>query len=219
MGAGEDIIIRNAVIADIDFIIETIVQAEKSGTSRCALLHFWNCNESQLKEYLRLFLEEEIEGTEWSMDSFVIAENGGRPVGAFGGWIESENEWGLTSSTLKANLMKACLPIDVILEMSKFQREIQSVQIPRTPGALQLEYAYVIPGFQGKGIIQRIVDFICSRYANWNVAEVQVFANNASAIQAYSKLGFVRTFETNGQAGNTEIFPYSIKLKMTKSRT
>ncbi|MEN9948119.1 MAG: hypothetical protein RL106_942 [Bacteroidota bacterium] len=218
MGRGEDIIIRIATKADSDFIIEAILQAEKSGTDRCALLKLWNCNENQLRTYLRSILDEEIDGTEWSIDNFVIAESSGHSIGAFAGWIEGENEWGLSSSTLKANLMKACLPIDVIVKMSHFQTEIQAVQIPRTQGALQLEYAYVVPGFQGKGVIQRIVEFIFHRYGNWSLAEVQVFANNSPAIQAYSKLGFVRTFETKPTIEDLGIFPYPIKLKMTKNK-
>jgi ribosomal protein S18 acetylase RimI-like enzyme len=222
MGRKEDINVRPAVPADIPFLIETIIQAEKSGTGQCALLELWSCDESQLREYLRNILEEEIEGTEWSIQSFFVAEKSGQVIGAFAGWIEGRNEWDLSSSTLKANLMKACLPIEVIIGMSSFQEEIQAISIPRTKGTLQLEYAYVLPEFQGQGVIQMIIEAIMNRSLTEVTegvgaeAEVQVFANNQPAIRAYSKLGFVCTFETIGNAKAAAIFPCDVKYKMTR---
>ena len=222
MGRNEDINVRPAVPADIPFLIETIIQAEKSGTGQCALLELWSCDESQLREYLRYILEEEIEGTEWSLQSFFVAEKSGLVIGAFAGWIEGRNEWDLSSSTLKANLMKASLPIEVIIGMSRFQEEIQAISIPRTKGTLQLEYAYVLPEFQGQGVIQMIVEEIMkhslNNLAEGAEAEVQVFSNNDPAIRAYAKLGFVRTFETNGYAKAAAIFPCDVKCKMTRKR-
>ena len=216
MGGESGLIIRSALLKDIDFIIETIFQAEKSGTDICALLSLWNCDESQLRIYLRAILEEEIDGTEWSISSFVVAEISNEVVGAFAGWIEGENEWELSSSTLKANLMKANLPMEIILNMSNFQREIASIYLDRTFGSLQLEYAFVLPQFQGMAIIGKIIDFICTKNKGVQMSEVQVFSNNVSAIRAYEKMGFVRTFETALIDGENNIFPNNVKWKLTK---
>lgn len=216
MGGESDLIIRSARLTDIDFIIEAIIQAEKSGTEICALLSLWNCSESQLKFYLRAILEEEIDGTEWSISSFVVAENAGQVVGAFAGWVEGENEWELSSSILKANLMKANMPIEIIVDMAKFQREIESIHLDRTPGTLQLEYAFVLPQCKGRGIIGKIIEYIIEKNNKVPSVEVQLFSNNNSAYRAYSKLGFVRTFESTLIDDAKKIFPDNVKWKLIK---
>ena len=48
------------------------------------------------------------------------------------------------------------------------------------------------------------------------IIHVKEFANNQPAIRAYSKLGFVCTFETIGNAKAAAIFPCDVKYKMTR---
>ncbi len=215
-----EIAIRNATIDDIPFLVETIIQAERSGTNRCALLQLFQCTESELRGYLGLFLEEEMPGCEWSLDSFMIAEFNGNPVAAFGGWTEGFNEWDLSSTILKANLMKAHLPMHVIQGMQAFQSQIQSIAIPRSHGAFQLEYAYVVPSEQGQGIIGKLVEALINRaikrQSPFSEVEVHVFSENKPAIRAYEKLGFVCIFETEPNMEKDFIFPFNRKLKMTK---
>ncbi|MEY4329642.1 MAG: hypothetical protein RL609_390 [Bacteroidota bacterium] len=221
MGEVLEVAIRNATDQDIPFIVETIIQAERSGTQRCALIQLFQCTETELRNYLTLFLKEEMTGCEWSVDSFMIAEYDGNPVGAFGAWIEGQNEWDLSSVMLKSNLMKAHLPITVIQGMLNFQSQIVSVAIPRNKGALQLEYAYVVPHAQGKGIVGKLIEHLVLRaeqsHSEFSAIEVQVFSDNRSAVRAYEKLGFVCTFETEPNEVENLIFPFNRKIKMTKS--
>lgn len=221
MGEILDIVIRNATNQDIPFLVETIIQAERSGTDRCALIQLFQCTETELRNYLTLFLQEDMKGCEWSVDSFMIAEHIGNTVGAFGAWIEGQNEWDLSSATLKSNLMKAHLPITVIQGLLNFQSQLVSVAIPRNKGALQLEYAFVVPHAQGQGIVGKLIEHLVIRaeqsQSEFSAIEVQVFSENRSAVRAYEKLGFVCTFETEPNEVENYIFPFNRKIKMTKS--
>ena len=93
-----EITIRRAAIKDMDFLVDTIVAAEKSGTDNFGLAKLFELSEGEMRTYIKAMLEEEIDGCEFSVSSFLVAEVDEKVVAAFAGWIEGQNEDELPSS-------------------------------------------------------------------------------------------------------------------------
>ena len=106
----EEIKIRQATLDDVEFLVDTIVAAEKSGTNNLGLAKLFELTESEMRTYIKVMLEEEIDGCEFSVSSFLVAEHKEKVVSAFAGWVEGQNEDGLPSAILKSNLVGYCLP-------------------------------------------------------------------------------------------------------------
>lgn len=214
-------IFRKANLNDTDFIVKSIVAAEKSGTEQLGLSKILDLEESLLAECLMSILEEEIDGCELSISSFMVAECDNRPVAAFGGWIEGLNEDGLPSSILKANLLGYTMPPSSIRNFAQHTPMLKSLQIEREPGTLQLEYAFTHPLHRGQGLIGQIIDRIIQtakeQAPQTNKCQVQLFGNNIAAINCYQKAGFTITQQKESQESKIlEFLPYHSKLLMEK---
>ena len=103
-------IFRKATVDDVGFLVDVIVNAEKSGTDKFGLANLFGISEQEARNIISELLEEEIDGCEFSISSFVVAEYDGVPVSAFAGWIEGENEDDMPSGLLKSNLLAYYLP-------------------------------------------------------------------------------------------------------------
>lgn len=213
--------ITQATSEDIDFIIRTIIEAERSGTDKIGLASVFNLTEESLETYLKSILEEEIEGCEFSLQSFKIAKYQNCPVGAFAGWIEGENEDGQTSSLLKSNLLAYFLPSESIKNSTSFQNMVKSISFDRILNTHQLEYAFVLPEFRGQGIIRQIVDLMLMdlklEHPEVKKSQVQVYAHNTLAIQSYQRLGYrITAQKRSDDAEIFNFFPCSEKYLMEK---
>jgi ribosomal protein S18 acetylase RimI-like enzyme len=143
---------------------------------------------------LTKILSEEIEGCEFSTNEFAIATHNDIPVAAFCGWIEGENEDEQPSATLKSNLLIHAFGTGIIPSLQKHKGLLNAIQLPRTPGAHQVEYAFVDPAHRGNKLIDKLIDFLLenavTKKAMLELAEVQVYANNNSAINVYRRMGY-----------------------------
>ena len=186
--------IRFANEHDIPFLVETIIAAEKSGTEICGLSNLIGLDETQTKIGLTKILGEEIEGCEFSTTEFAVATYNSMPVAAFCGWIEGENEDGQPSATLKSNLLMHAFGTGIIPTLQKNKSLLNAIQLPRTLGAHQVEYAFVDPAHRGHQLIDRLIEFLLEKALTQkpllSLAEVQVYANNASAIKVYQRMGY-----------------------------
>ena len=63
---------RFAHQGDIPFLIDTIIEAEKSGTDHCGLGNLLGLPESEIRIGLAKILREEIEGCEFSTTEFAV---------------------------------------------------------------------------------------------------------------------------------------------------
>ena len=131
----EEIIIRRATLEDIDFLVDTIVAAEKSGTYNFGLAKLFELSEEEMRACIKAMLDEEIEGCEFSVSSFMVAEDNGQVVSAFAGWVEGRNEDELPSAILKSNLVGYCLPVDNVKRSQKNIYRFYSVFGVEFPGA------------------------------------------------------------------------------------
>ena len=111
----ERLIIRPATLEDIDFVVTAIIESEKSSTDKIGPANYFEITEADYRRYLIQMLEEEIDGCEISISSFVVAEYEGEILAATGGWLEGDNEDGLPSSMIKSNLFAYFLPKENLL--------------------------------------------------------------------------------------------------------
>ena len=185
-------IFRNATFDDIDFLVTTIIEAEKSSTNNIGLAKYLDVTEEELRFYLRNILEEGVDGCEFSVSSFIVAEYEGEVVSSQGGWLEGHNEDGQPSSVLKSNLISYCFPREKILSAQKKWEIVKDIQIEREWGAYQREYAFTRPEHRGHHIVPRITELHIRRAKELGAKKIQghVFANNFLSLRTYERSGF-----------------------------
>lgn len=187
--------IRPARPEDIDFLVETIIQAEKSGTSRLGLALIFNLTEEKLRPLLAEMLEEETEGCEFSLNSFIVAEVNGKLSAAVGGWIEGYNEDKLSSAMLKSNLLNCTLPYENLMAVGDKHLLLKDLSIERSWGAYQIEYVYTAPDSRGLRLAEKLIGRHILRGLSLkkelDKVQVQVFAENEAAMKVYIRLGFI----------------------------
>ncbi|MEG1766423.1 MAG: GNAT family N-acetyltransferase [Muribaculaceae bacterium] len=215
-----DKIIRKATIDDIDFIIQTITKAEKSGTPRLGLASCLSMPEQEWREILGKMLLEEIDGCEYSISSFLIAENDRHePIGAAGAWIEGLNEDEQPSGILRANLMNYTLPKQYLFKLHEISPIISDLYIPRTLMTLQFEYLYVDAEYRGNGISQALyvahISNALEQMPSLQLAQRQLYKSNMAAYKCFNKLGFKVSCSTKSTAQVVmDNFPCNEKIGM-----
>ena len=208
-------IIRKATLDDLDFVVDTIIESEKSGTERCGFANFFGLTEDEARMYLKEMLEEEIDGCEFSIDSFLVVEIDGKVVAASGSWVEGHNSSDLPSSILKANLIGYVLPKEKIAYASSHSSLIDDIQIERTTGALQLEYSYCKKEFRGRGY-SLALDLEHMDNSDVKLVETQMYSNNNLSKVLYENMGFEIDSEFISNNEETiKFFPYDRKILMT----
>jgi GNAT superfamily N-acetyltransferase len=212
---------RQAVMADAEFLCDVIIHAEKSNSDKLSFSSFFNITEETAKSYIISMLEEEVEDCELSISSFLIAAYDGKPVGAFGGWIEALNQ-PTASGFLKSNLIGFTFGRERIEFLKSKSYLLKNLIVERQPLTLQLEYLFVSENHRGKKLADTLIEKLISRgvnmYAALNKVQVQVYKNNDHAIKLYERNGFteVRSYKCE----DPEIFnylPYNEKIMMEKS--
>jgi len=204
---------RKANTEDIPFIINAIIEAEKSGTEVLSYSRIFNITELEVEQLISNILDEELEGQEWCLAHFYIAEYANKQAACLSAWIEGLN--GLGSGILKAQAMSYFLGDK--WQKSKSQLEsVAMVQIPRSHGALQLENIYTAPDFRGQGIIGQLIDFVVANYPSDDIvstyAEIHLMENNEKALHSYTKCGFLE------DAKNTAADDVVLTLLPSKTR-
>lgn len=200
----EEYSVRSAVQRDIPFLINTIVEAEKSNTDKLGLSTLFEKSELEVRELLHSMFDEEIDGCEFSLSSFLIIDFKDKPIAAFGGWIEEFNDE-LPSSILKSNLISYVFGRDSILNLKSKSHIIKDILIERESNTLQLEYLYVDENHRGKNIPNLLIENLIERSKNLhpkiNKVQVQLFKNNFGAMRVYEKNGFsiAKSYKSNNE--------------------
>ncbi len=210
--------IRHAKESDIPFLVEAIVSAEKSNTPRMGLATLLGINEEETRKHITSMLEEDVDGCEFSIRSFLIAEVDGSPAGAVAGWIEGATDE-MPSGLLKSNLIGFTFPPESIAALRTNAPIIGGLRIDRERGALQIEYVHVDPAHRGKGIAGALINAHLER-AGQRKAQVQAFADNAVAIGLYERLGFSVTHTyTSTHPDTIRFMPHHSKVLMERTPT
>lgn len=187
-----EFVLRNATINDVSFLVETIVEAEKSGTDMLSYSTVFGLSEPEARKYITNMLLEEVDGCELSISSFLIAEKNEQIAAAISAWIEGFE--GVPSTILKGNLLNFTLPkesMDKAMLLAQILRDLHIEYISET---MQLGLVYVSPAFRGLNLVRLLIDEKIRQLLliNSNITEVyvQVFGNNLPAIRAYEKVNF-----------------------------
>ncbi|MEI6764162.1 MAG: GNAT family N-acetyltransferase [Bacteroidota bacterium] len=211
-------IIRRAILADIDFLVETIIEAEKSGTEVLTYSTIFGLSYDETKRAIDSMLREDIEGCELSMSGFAIAEKNNEIAAAMCAWVEGAE--GISSTILKGNLLGFVLPAEALIKARSVSHIVAPLTIEFTPGSLCIGLVYVNAMHRGKNLVNELLQFhIQKAVATHSISDVciQVFANNVAAIKAYSKVGFeyTRVCEVLTE-GIDKLLPSGKKVLMTK---
>lgn len=211
--------IRQAVPSDIPFLVEACLAAEKSGGEHAPIARIFGLGEAEIRPLLHLLFEEGIDGCEFSVSSFLIAERDGDAAGAVAAWVEGVAEDGLPSSLLRANLIGFTFPADAIAAMRENGPAIAPLQLARTPQSLQIEYVYTAAAHRGHGLASLLIEEHIRRVdpSSVTMVQVQVFEHNLPAIHIYTALGFrcVRSVHTEHTLAAT-LLPDRTKLLMER---
>ncbi len=216
----DGLVLRRAAPKDRDFLIEAIIEAEKSGAQRISYCEIFSLTESALRTLLASILDEDFEGQELCISGFLIAEVDGECAGAACAWIEGESE--LPSTLIKANLLHHFLDADALSRARPWFDRLEALALARESGAAQLESIYVRPAYRGRGITGRILEEHLSRLrarvAGLAKAQIILVSGNDSAVRAYQKLGFRITQERRTDDPLLlSIVPGGVKVLMEKT--
>ena len=207
--------VREATTNDIDFLVEAIIEAEKSGSQILSYSKVFNLSEDELKKIFRSMLLEEIEGCEFSLSNYLVAETDHEIAGTIGAWIEHEET---PSSMIKSNLLGYFLPKSSILYASKEAKITSELIIDHVKEALSLVVVYIRPQHRGKHLFELLTNEHVKRNPGVKELAIQVMSNNIYAIRSYKRYGFEESFVI--KSGNPKIrqfLPYSEKMLMKKT--
>lgn len=187
-----EIQIRNACNSDIEFVIETIIQAEKGTGGIISYCKLFNISEDKFRFVLRQIIAEGINNFEFSLCNFKIAEIEGVQVGAYGAWLE--NEGGIPSGMLKISAFKSFLGKEHMAMYKLAAPVSDEIAIRRKPGTIQFESIFIKEEFRGKRIgnllVQGLLDELTKKHPTVEVAQVQVIKQNSVSLQAHLGYGF-----------------------------
>jgi ribosomal protein S18 acetylase RimI-like enzyme len=210
-----EFIIREATTKDVPFLVETIIEAEKSGTDKLSYSTIFGLSEGEAREYIADMLLEEVDGCELSISSFIIIEKNGQIAAAAAAWIEGIN--GIPSTVLKGNLLNYTLPKEYIVRALSINHILRDLHIEYISETIQLGLVYVSTDFRGLNLVSLLIDEQVLRLRkvkpNITAMYVQVFGNNFPAIKAYERANFkaVMTKESSSE----EIIQYLPSNKKT----
>ncbi len=191
------ITIRQATIADKEFVMLAIAEAEKSGNDTISYCNIMGVSEQEFLEMLSNMLDEEIEGQEMYIPGFLIALVNGIPAAASCSWVEQSGN--MASSTLKSNLLMYHTARSVLLAAMPAIAALKEVNIDRTPGSLQIESIYTSPQYRGRGLTGLLIKEHIAQHKTAHPAitkaQITLLGCNEAARSAYTKAGFVQVKE------------------------
>ncbi|MBN1414272.1 MAG: GNAT family N-acetyltransferase [Bacteroidales bacterium] len=201
-------IFRKATINDIPFLVDTIIEAEKSGTDILSYSTIFGLTEEEVRKYLANMLAEEVDDCELSVSSFIIAESQNKIAGAASAWIEGRD--GIPSSTIKGNLINYSFPEESIKRASRLHRLIHELNIDYLPNTIVLAAGYVKPEFRGRSLLtillKKQIEDLSKQGKRVDAVYTQIFESNIPSIKSVEKLGLKIVLRK--ESSNEEITKY-----------
>jgi ribosomal protein S18 acetylase RimI-like enzyme len=212
--------IRRASMNDVQFLVDTIIEAEKSGTDIFTYSTIFGLTEEEARKYIADMLLEEVDGCELSVSAFLLAEKNNKIAAAVGAWIEGYE--GLPSSVLKGNLLNYTLPKICIEKAASLNNLVKELHIEYIDNSIQIGLVYVAENYRGMGLAKLLIDEQIRQLSELSPGStesyVQVFGNNKAAIKSYEKSGFDIILEKNSSSARmTDYFPSPSKVLMKRT--
>ena len=211
---------RRAIETDIDFIVQAIIEAEKSGTGKLSYATMFQLSEPKVEEILKNCVMEDIPGQELCLSGFMLALIDGVRSGAVCSWIEGADD--IPSAILKANILYHFLGAEVLERAAENSKLLEQITIPRETGALQIEAVYVSDKFRGLGIANQLIlkqiEETIGNGHNVTKIQIQLAATNQAALHSYERLGFKTTVSRKcSDARILKLLPSDTKIMMEVS--
>ncbi|HMU72883.1 MAG TPA: hypothetical protein PLT49_00040 [Ferruginibacter sp.] len=213
-------LIRKAKPSDIPFLADVVIASEKAMSDRLSFTTLFNKPEEEVKQLIIQMFEEEVDGCELSLSSFIVTEFEGQPISGSGAWIEGFNG-NMPSGILKSNLISYTFGKESIEYLKTKSHIVKDVMIDREPMTLQLEYFHIKNEHLGKGLddllMKRIEENALAEYPELKKVQCQIFKNSVFSIKILLRHGFriVGSYKSD----NDDIFdylPFNVKLLMEK---
>ena len=212
---------KKAAKEDIDFIIESIIESEKSGTDKLSYSTLFDLSESEIREIIKEVMEESLEGQKFCLEHFIIALVDGVPAGACSSWVEGAS--GSSSGYLQGQILLAFFPRENVANAHEKLEIAKDLTIEREHNALQIESVYVKDSFRGLGIAGKIILEHIRRTVMEsplvNKAQIVVAKTNDSAVKSYAKIGFAVASEKHCNEDRIlELLPAKTLVVMENSK-
>lgn len=211
--------IRQATNGDIDFVIEAIIESEKSGSQMVSSCNVFGIGLERFKAILKDVLAQNHRDYDYFLSGFVVAEVNGEYAGALGSWIEAAD--GTPSGIIKATILFQYLDKSRIKEINKNTRVIKGITAPREAGTLQLEHGYTKEKFRRQGVFTSMIrENIKKNYSLQPFSKVQgiLFKENYKSFNCHLKFGYEVVDERKVDDPNVlKFFPYNTKVLMELS--
>ena len=212
----ENIQIQQATVEDVDFIIEAIIESEKSSSNMISSCNIFALNENEFKEILKDVLIQDLEGYDYSLSGFLVSKLNGEYVGASGTWLEGVD--GTPSGLIKATVFFPYLDRAKIKGINKNTQIIKGLTLPREAGTLQLEHGYVREKFRRQGVFSQMIRHNIKRNLqkySFTKAQVILFKDNYKSYCANLKVGYEIVEERKVEDPEIlKFFPYNAKVLM-----
>ncbi len=216
-------LIRKAVAADIPFLADAIIAAEKGNTDKLSFSTLFNLSEKQVREYFISMLQEDVDGCEFSLSTYLVCEYNSAPVASMGAWIECFGNT-LPSKILKSNLINFTFCKESIAFLKSKSEIIKDILAEREPMTLQYEYAYTSPDHRGArladSLLKKHEELALSVYPGIKKFQTQIFKINSPSLKFVEARGFkiAKSFKSNNKQ-ISDYLPCDEKYIMEKHLT
>lgn len=204
------IIIRPADNTDIPFIVDAIVNIEKTGKSD-TFSNLFGTDENTTRHYLEQFLQDdESLNTEFSLNTYSIVEINGERAGCCCLFFTDPNYYQNKSELFPIHLKKEHLT--KFIENAKLLPDTKQYSTNK----YFLEYLYVDDKFRGKGVSKAILEYL---FAKTDILHLIPLVNNTFAVEYYRRFGFIedeqiKTFPID--TPENKIYPGTHKIMLYK---
>jgi hypothetical protein len=214
----DDYIFRNATLDDVSFLADVIIAAEKSSSDKLGFSSLFNLPEEKVKELIISMLSEEVDGCEFSINGYLIAEYKSVPVGSLGGWIEGFRS-PIPSRILKSNLLSYTFPPESLQCLKEKSYLVQDMYLERENLTLQLEYAFVKKEHRGNNLIfmlmKKLIERALIECPELKKVQAQCYKNNTASIHILSNFGFKEVKKAISEAPEVlDYLPFNTKIMM-----
>ena len=213
----EGLTFRQAGTEDIPFVIEAIVESEKSGSDKISSCNIFELSENEFKDILAEILKQDLPDYDYYLSGFIIAEMKGQFIGALGSWLEAPDD--SASGMIKASMLFQYLDKSKMKAIGINTRIVKGLALNREKDTLQLEHGYVREEYRRQGVFTALLkENILRNYKRFReFKKVQgiLFKDNYKSYNAHLKFGYEIADEKRVHDPSIfKFFPYDCKVLM-----
>jgi len=181
--------IRQAKISDVDFLIESMIHAEKFDTDIVSYCTLFEISQPIFVEQVKIAFIDGLDIFPWDCKHWLVATNEkGKLIAAMASWNEPEF---MGTETKKFQFL--CYLNKSKVQDSQFQHRfdlLKKMDIPREPNYIQLDFLYTHHDYRGKGIMSNMIKHVITKHLG-SQFQIQVLGGNEIAKRLYERMGFV----------------------------